>query len=135
MESSLGSFDKTDRGENAHDEFASGAAEPNTIFERTLMHRIMEALGNLTLMRVVTLTILFFLVRVLIRLYQYSLRLAAFWESRSDAVLLADCLAAAKAKRFDDLVNALSPDTYDFNPLPRSRSRVRGLFNRTSQAP
>ena len=81
----------------------------------------LDRIDDLTVLRAVTLTVLFFLVRILIRLYQYSLRLAAFWESRSDAVLLADCFAQEKAKTFDDLVSALAPDTYDFNPTPRSR--------------
>ena len=77
-------------------------------------------LGELTVMRTVTLTVLFFLVHLLVRLYQYSLRLASFWESRSDAVLLAQSFAEDKAKVFDDLVRALAPDAYDFKSMPRS---------------
>ena len=77
-------------------------------------------LDDLTVMRVVTLIVLFFLVQMLVRLYQYSLRLAAFWDSRADALLLAQSFADHKAATFDDLVTALAPDAYDFKPSPKS---------------
>ena len=77
-------------------------------------------LNNLTVMRIATLTVLFFLVQILVRLYQYSLRLSAFWESRADAVFLARSFAEKKAERFDDLVGVLGPDAYDFKPPPKS---------------
>ena len=64
--------------------------------------------------------ILFFLVQLLVRLYQYSLRLAYFWESRCDAVLLDHSFAEKRSERFDGLVSALAPDTYDFKAPPRS---------------
>ena len=47
-----------------------------------------DLLGEIAVMRVVTLIVLFFLVQILVRLHQYSLRLAAFWDARADAVLL-----------------------------------------------
>ena len=88
--------------------------------------RLDNALGDflspVNFLRVFTLTILFFLVALFVRLYQYNLRLAAFWESRSDAVLLADRLAHLDSKSFGELVSALSPDSYDFKPGPRSAS-------------
>ena len=77
-------------------------------------------LDDLTIQRIVASTILFFLVQLLVRLYQYSLRLAAFWESRSDALLLNQSFAEKKAETFDDLVNALSPDAYDFKAAPKA---------------
>ena len=77
-------------------------------------------LDDLTVMRIVALTVLFFLVQVLVRLYQYNLRLAAFWDSRADAVLLARSFAYHSAERFDDLVATLAPDGLDFKPLPKS---------------
>ena len=77
-------------------------------------------LNDRTVMRIATMTVLFFLVQLLVRLYQYSMRLANFWDSRADAILLDENFAADKAERFDDLVLALAPDTYDFKPMPRS---------------
>ena len=77
-------------------------------------------LDDLTVMRIVALTVLFFLVQVLVRLYQYNLRLAVFWDSRADAVLLARSFAYHSAERFDDLVATLAPDGLDFKPLPKS---------------
>ena len=77
-------------------------------------------IDDLTVIRTVGITILFFLVQVLIRLAQYCLRLASFWDSRADAVLLAQSFAEKEAESFDDLVYALAPDTYDFKPTPKS---------------
>ena len=71
-------------------------------------------------MRIVALFALFFLMHVLVRLHQYSLRLAAFWDARADAVLLMQSFASRKAETFDDLVAALAPDAYDFKPTPKS---------------
>ena len=85
--------------------------------EESFLSRV---LSDLTVMRIITLAIMFFLVQVLVRLYQYSLRLAAFWESRSDAILLAPSFADGKARTFEELVSAISPDSYDFKPGPRS---------------
>ena len=79
-----------------------------------------DLLDELTVMRVVTLIILFFLAQTLVRLHQYSLRLATFWDSRADALLLKQSFADHKAAAFDDLVAALAPDAYDFKPTPKS---------------
>ena len=65
-------------------------------------------------------TVLFFLVQVLVRLYQYNLRLSAFWDSRADAMFLKNSFAKEKAEKFDHLVYALGPDAYDFKPAPQS---------------
>ena len=74
---------------------------------------------NLTVMRIASMTILFFLVQLLVRLYQYNLRLASFLDSRADAVLLARTFASRESIPFDDLVRSMAPDDYDFKPQPR----------------
>ncbi len=79
-----------------------------------------QLLDRLAVARIATMTVLFFLVQILVRLYQYNLRLASFWESRSDAVLLAQSFSDRKAATFDDLVGSLAPDAYDFKAPPRS---------------
>ena len=79
-----------------------------------------DILDDLTAMRIVTLTVLFFLVHLLIRVYQYNTRLAGFCESRADAILLAETFSLGNEVPFDDLVRALAPDGYDFRPMPRS---------------
>ena len=71
-------------------------------------------------MQIASMTILFFLVQLLVRLYQYSMRLANFWDSRADAILLDENFAEGEAERFDNLVQAFAPDAYDFKPMPRS---------------
>ncbi len=72
-------------------------------------------------LRAVTLVIVFFLVRLLVRLYQYCTRLASFWDSRADAILLADSFSVGGSASFDDLVSALAPDEYDFMYSPGQR--------------
>ena len=79
-----------------------------------------DVLDDLTVMRIVTLTVLFFLVHVLVRLYQYNTRLAGFCESRADAILLAETFASSRRVAFDDLVRVFGPDGYDFKSMPRS---------------
>ena len=75
--------------------------------------------NSLTMMRTVTLVSLFVLVHILVRLHRYSVRLAAFWDARADAVLLAQSFARYKAETFDDLAAVFAPDAYDFKPAPR----------------
>lgn len=75
---------------------------------------------DVAIMRIVTVAFVFFLAQVLIRLYQYNLRLSAFWESRADAVLLKRSIGVDKAKSFSGLVNTLSPESYDFGSRPKS---------------
>ena len=77
-------------------------------------------LDRLNLKQLVTMTVLFFLVQLLVSLYKYNMRLANFWDSRADAVLLEENFSTGKAHRFDNLVQALAPDAYDFKPMPRS---------------
>ena len=79
-----------------------------------------DFLDDVTVIRIVTVAFVFFLAQVLIRVYQYCLRLSGFWDSRADAVLLRRSFADDKSKRFDILVNALAPDAYDFKAPPRS---------------
>ena len=86
---------------------------------------------ELTVMRIVALIVLLFLVQILVRLHQYSLRLAAFWDARADAVLLARSFAYHSAETFDDLVVALAPDAYDFKPSPKSGHE--GMMNWVGQ--
>ncbi len=75
--------------------------------------------NSLTVMRTVTLVSLLILVHILVRLHRYSVRLAAFWDARADAVLLAQSFARCKAETFDDLAAVFAPDAYDFKPTPR----------------
>ena len=69
--------------------------------------------------RVVTVVVMFFMVQVLIRLYQYNMRLAAFWESGAVAVELSYTFGSLRPLPFDHLVQALSPDSVDFRAMPK----------------
>ena len=65
-------------------------------------------------MRLALLIAMSYLVQLLIRQYQYYLRLAAFLDSRADAVVLSGRFTEMD---FDKLVVALGPDAYDFKPV------------------
>ena len=56
-----------------------------------------------------------YLVQLFVSLYRYSMRLAAFWDSRADAVLLGATFSGANPS-FDGLIAALGPDALDFRP-------------------
>ena len=79
-------------------------------------------LEQLTVTRIAVLTILFFLAQILVRVYQYNLRLAAFWQARADAMLIAKSFSDSKDKAisFDDLVSAMAPDAQDFKASAKS---------------
>ena len=79
-------------------------------------------LEQLTVTRIAVLTILFFLVQILVRVYQYNLRLAAFWQARADAILVSNSFSDTKEKPigFDELVFAMAPDAQDFKASPKS---------------
>ena len=75
---------------------------------------------EITVMRSAALAILFFPVHILVRLYQYGLRLSMFWDARVDALLLARSFAYRSAETFGDLAAAPAPDAYDFKPPSKS---------------
>ena len=56
-----------------------------------------------------------YLVQLFVGLYRYSVRLAAFWDSRADAVLVGPSFSDSNTS-FDVLIAALGPDTLDFKP-------------------
>ncbi len=76
------------------------------------------ALSQVDWIRIGTLIVVFFLVAVLVRLQRHYLRLAAFWDSRADAVLLAGSFSTGKGVAFDILVGALATDLDNFKPPP-----------------
>ena len=71
--------------------------------------------GQVHWLRVVAMLATIYLVQLFVKLYRYSLRLAAHWDSRADAVLLGHSLSSANPS-FKDLVAALGPDALDFKP-------------------
>jgi hypothetical protein len=61
--------------------------------------------------------VLFFLVSILVSVYRYSLRLAAHYDARADALSLSSALLDDS---FHQLVQSLSPSGVDFGKLDRS---------------
>ena len=61
--------------------------------------------------------VLFFLVNILVSVYRYSLRLAAHYDARADALSLSSALLE---DGFHQLVQSLSPSGVDFGKLDRS---------------
>lgn len=56
-----------------------------------------------------------YLAQLLVRLYQYSIRLAAFWDSRADAILLGPNFSDSKPS-FDSLMAAMGAELFEFRP-------------------
>ena len=79
-----------------------------------------DSFDRLMLARGTTLVFLLFLLHLLARVYQYTQRLSAFWNSRADAIALRLILGVAPSADFDALVKSLAPDAYDFGPAPGS---------------
>jgi len=61
--------------------------------------------------------VLFFLVSILVSVYRYSLRLAAHYDARADALGLAN---AGLDRDFHQLVRSLTPSGVDFGKMDRS---------------
>lgn len=67
--------------------------------------------------RVASVLLLLFLVQILVTMYRYSIRLAAFYDARADTLQLSASLSSVQLA---ELVTALSPDGLDFGREPRS---------------
>jgi hypothetical protein len=70
--------------------------------------------------RIAAASLLAFLVVVLVNLYRYNVRLAAFYRSRSDSLLLAGHLGTANLEKIAKL---LSPDALDIDKMPESPTK------------
>lgn len=64
--------------------------------------------------------ILIFLVQILVKMYRYNVRLAAFYEGRADALQLAANLNSASIERAAKL---LGPESIDFGEMPEPPSK------------
>ena len=69
--------------------------------------------------RLIVVSILLFLAQNFVRIAQYNLRLAAFWDSRANALILFGAFADRRSETFDHLVKSLAPDGYDFKSTRR----------------
>ena len=68
-------------------------------------------------MRLVTMAATIYFVQLLVRLYQYAVRLATFLDARADAILLHASLGDTNTKSsFNELVFAMGHESVDFKP-------------------
>jgi hypothetical protein len=67
--------------------------------------------------RIASVLLLLFLVQILVTMYRYSIRLAAFYDARADILQLSPPFDSIQ---FTDIVKALSPDALDFGREPKS---------------
>ena len=95
-----------------------GGALASTGGDKNIQRIISDSSFNLLISRGAILAFLFFLLHLLARIYQYTVRLSAFWNSRADAICLRNDLADSHSHRFDDLVHSLAPDEYHFGRIP-----------------
>jgi hypothetical protein len=64
--------------------------------------------------------LLLFLVQILVPLYRYNTRLAAYYDARGDALSIVDLDSASNVEGFERLIFALSPDAVSFGSPPLS---------------
>lgn len=64
--------------------------------------------------------LLIFLIQILVKMYRYNVRLAAFYEARADALQLASNLNSVAVERAAKL---LSPEAIDFGEMPEPPSK------------
>ena len=62
------------------------------------------------------LALIVYLVQILVSLYRYNTRLSSFYDARADAILLSRDANTG----FHTLVDALSPDHFDFGKQPKT---------------
>ena len=70
--------------------------------------------------RVGIVIIMVFLVQILVSLYRYNTRLAAFYDGRADGH---DAFEGGDQRLFENIVTLLSPDTLDFGKPPASPAK------------
>lgn len=87
--------------------------------------------------RLAVIGLLIYLVQLMVNLYRYATRLAAFYKARGDAILLIQVSGAsvkeATSLSFDALATSLSPDSVDFGKSPATPNQdllalVRGAL-------
>lgn len=84
--------------------------------------RLLTFVGHETLPRIIVLVVTFFIVQLLIRMFQYNTRLASFHEARADAMLaVAGYGLSVSPGEFSHLVSVLSPDLLDFGKAPKTQ--------------
>ena len=103
---------------------ATGAAPafqippPPNILDRVLPASTdMPRLISTVTTRIGAVLILIFLVQILLTTYRYTLRLAAFYDARADALEL---LGTLKASDLAEVTRALAPDAVEFDAMPAS---------------
>ncbi len=67
--------------------------------------------------RVGSVLILLFLVQILVSLYRYNIRLAAYYDARADGLEL---VTTGSSEQIESIVRALSPESIDFGKSPMS---------------
>ena len=73
-----------------------------------------------TVARIGAVLLLIFGIQILVTLYKYNTRLAAYYDARADALEL---VGENDEHVLETLVRALSPESLDFSVLPQSPTR------------
>jgi len=80
-------------------------------------------LGKSTLPRIFSIIVIFYVVHLLVRLYQYHSRLAGFFEARADGLLLEPHYGKShQSMELKELIAVLSPESVQYGDLPKNAS-------------
>lgn len=97
--------------------FVQSAADSAKLSEDTNKHLLISSLTT----RISAASLLAFIVVVLVNLYRYNVRLAAFYISRLDTLRLVGRTYDAKA--IEQIAKLLSPDKLDIDKMPESPTK------------
>jgi len=91
-----------------------------SVSKQDQLSRVISAIAT----RIGSVVILLFLVKILVPLYRYNMKLAYYFDARADALelLTADAKEERTVTAFEQLLSTLSPAGIDFGPSPQSPS-------------
>jgi hypothetical protein len=94
----------------AQEQLAAAIATPHDAQLSTLISAVVTRAG--------TIILLLFLVQILVPLYKYNIRLAAFYDARGDALAVMDAASPPETEDVERIVAAFSPDSLGFEKPP-----------------
>lgn len=99
----------------------------NSLKERESNYMTYITFASTLATRIGAILILIFLVQILIRLYRYDTRLAAYYDARANAIELH---MHDTTLPFDKIINLLSPDLYDIGSPKSPSESLINLYQR-----
>lgn len=98
------------------DEIAKGMRSPQTLLDQNQLSVLISAIAT----RVGAIVLLLFLVKILVPLYRYNVKLASYYDARADALQIGLFEGTFTLEAFEKLASVLTPTRIDFAASPIS---------------